>query len=48
MKKLNNIHFSTRFKYGYYQFFDHFLIVNAFLNGPKTTEENFIKTLPND
>lgn len=38
------ISFSLRFKYGYYQFFDHFLDAIVFFVGLEKAEVDFIKS----
>jgi hypothetical protein len=45
MKKLNDIPFSTRLKYGYYQYFDHFLTRDRFFKWTKKSRTRFYKNL---
>ena len=45
MKNLNNIPYGVRFKYGYYQFFDHFLTRERFFKWTRRSRTKFYKNL---
>ena len=45
MKSLNNIPFSLRFKYGYFQFFDHLLTRKRFFKWTKKSRTKFYAKL---
>ncbi|MFT7612142.1 MAG: hypothetical protein ACI9J3_001091 [Parvicellaceae bacterium] len=47
MKKLNKIPFRIRLKYGYYQFFDHFLTRPRFFNWTRKGRTRFYRKLEN-